>query len=58
MIVSFLEGKAKSNLSPDNCKAIGSEIAKMHELTKNLKIKRQNDLSVNSWRKLFEFCKR
>ena len=34
-----------------------SEIAKMHELTKNLKLKRQNDLSVNSWRKLFNSVK-
>ena len=41
MIVSFLDGKAKSNLSPNNCKDIGIETAKMHELTKNLKIKRQ-----------------
>ena len=57
MIVSFLEGKAKSNLSPDNCKAIGIETAKMHELTKNMKIKRQNDLSVNSWRSLFDTVK-
>ena len=57
MIASFLEGKAKSNLSPDNCKAIGIETAKMHELTKNMKIKRQNDLSVNSWRSLFETVK-
>ncbi len=53
MIVSFLEGKAKQNLSPANCKSIGVEIAKMHELTKNLKLKRRNDLSVDSWRKLF-----
>ena len=29
----------------------------MHELTKNLKLKRQNDLSVNSWRKLFNSVK-
>ena len=43
MIVSYLEGKAKQNLSPANCKSIGSEIAKMHELTKNIKLKRQND---------------
>jgi len=57
MIVSFLEGKAKQNLSPANCKSIGSEIAKMHELTKNFKLKRQNDLSVNSWRKLFNSVK-
>ena len=57
MIVSFLEGKAKTNLSPANCKAIGIETARMHELTKNIKIKRQNDLSVNSWRNLFETVK-
>ena len=57
MIVSFLEGKAKSNLSPKNCKDVGIETAKMHELTKNIKIKRQNDLSVNSWRNLFETVK-
>ena len=57
MIVSFLEGKAKKNLSPVNCKSIGVEIAKMHELTKNLKLKRKNDLSVGSWRKLFDAVK-
>ncbi len=57
MIVSFLEGKAKQNLSPNNCKAIGIEIAKMHELTKDFKHKRQNDLSINSWRNLFESVK-
>ena len=57
MIVSFLEGKAKSNLSPENCKAIGIETAKMHELTKNFKIKRYNDLSINSWRSLFDTVK-
>jgi len=57
MIVSFLEGKAKSNLSPDNCKSVGIEVAKMHEITKNFSIKRQNDLSINSWRNLFESVK-
>ena len=57
MIVSFLEGKAKSNLTPDNCKAVGMEAAKMHGLTKNLKLKRQNDLSIGSWRGLFDSVK-
>jgi homoserine kinase type II len=57
MLVSFLEGKAKQNLSPDNCKSIGIETAKMHELSKNLKLKRRNDLSVNSWRGLFNSVK-
>ena len=29
----------------------------MHELTKNFKFKRKNDLSVNSWRSLFNSVK-
>ncbi len=57
MIVSFLEGKAKKNLSPENCRSVGNEVAKMHELTKNMNLNRQNDLSVNSWRKLFDTVK-
>ncbi len=57
MIISFLEGKAKQNLSPDNCKSIGVEVAKMHELTKNFRLKRKNDLSVKSWRNLFNSVK-
>ncbi len=57
MIVSFLEGKAKENLSPLNCKSIGIEVAKMHQITKDFKLKRQNDLSVESWRGLFDTVK-
>ena len=57
MIVSFLEGKAKQNLSPTNCRSVGTEIAKMHDLTKNLKLSRGNDLSIESWRKIFDSVK-
>ena len=57
MIVSFLEGKAKKNLSPINCKSIGIEVAKMHEITKDFKLKRENDLSIKSWRVLFDSVK-
>ena len=57
MIVSFLEGKAKRNLSPVNCRAIGAETAKMHNLTSNFNLKRQNDLSIKSWRSLFDSVK-
>ena len=58
MIVTYLEGKAKKILTPQNCKSVGIEVAKMHEITKNFKIKRKNDLSVNSWRKLFNSVKK
>ena len=57
MIVSFLEGRAKDILSPENCRDVGKEAAKMHEITKNFKINRKNDLSVNSWRKIFDSVK-
>ena len=57
MIVSFLEGKAKKDLSPLNCRSIGVEVAKMHKLTKDLKLRRENDLSVKSWRGLFDSVK-
>ena len=57
MISSFLDGSAKEILSPDNCKSVGREAAKLHEITKNFKINRKNDLSVNSWRKIFNSVK-
>ena len=57
MIVSFLEGKAKNILSPNNCESLGREVARMHLITKNFKIQRQNSLSVGSWRTIFEQVK-
>tara|TARA_Y100000389_G_scaffold184138_1_gene202289 strand:- start:968 stop:1936 length:969 start_codon:yes stop_codon:yes gene_type:complete len=57
MIVSFLEGKAQQVLTPNECKQVGVEVAKMHEITKKFKIKRNNDLSIDSWRTLFNSVK-
>jgi len=57
MIVTFLEGEAKQTLTPQNCKLVGVEVAKMHKITNNFNIKRQNDLSIHSWRKLFNLVK-
>ena len=57
MIVSFIEGRAKDILTPEDCKSVGTEAAKMHEITKNFNIRRQNDLSVTSWRKIFNSVK-
>ena len=54
MIVSFLEGKAKKILSPHNCESLGQEVARMHLITKNFVIQRQNNLSIGSWRKIFD----
>ena len=53
MIVSYLDGKSKNNLSPSECKIVGKEIARFHEITKNFNFKRDNNLSVKSWRRIF-----
>jgi homoserine kinase type II len=57
MIVSFLEGKAKQVLTPNDCKQVGVEVARMHEITKDFRIKRNNNLSIKSWRNLFNSIK-
>tara|TARA_B100001093_G_scaffold32102_1_gene27745 strand:- start:170 stop:1138 length:969 start_codon:yes stop_codon:yes gene_type:complete len=57
MIVSFLEGKAKNILSPEECKTVGQEVAMMHKITKNFKMRRDNNLSISSWRKIFDQVK-
>ena len=53
-IVSFLDGASKKNLNPNDCNKVGIQTAKLHLITKNLTGKRENKLSVNSWRKIYE----
>jgi len=57
-VVSFLNGSAKKSLSPDNCSKVGIEAAKLHMITKNLKGKRENRLSVDSWKKIYQKIKK
>ena len=52
-VVSFLDGFAKKNLTPNDCHKVGIQTAKLHLITKNLTGKRENKLSVNSWRKIY-----
>ena len=53
-VVSFLDGSAKKNLNPDDCHKVGIQTAKLHMITKNLTGKRENKLSVDSWRKIYK----
>ena len=52
-VVSFVEGSAKKKLSPNNCYEIGVETARMHKITQNIKGKRPNTLSLNSWSNIY-----
>jgi len=56
-VVSFLEGNSKKNLSPKNCYDVGVNTAKLHTISKNLQGKRQNKLSIKSWRTIYEKVK-
>ena len=57
-VVSFLEGKAKNVLNPNHCYQVGVHTAKLHLITKKLKGKRENKLSINSWRNIYNKVKK
>jgi len=57
-VVSFVDGNAKKILSPDNCYNVGINTAKLHLITNNLNAKRENKLSINSWRKIYNKVKK
>ena len=46
-IVSFVNGKDKLKLNLKNCYEVGKLIAKMHIITKNIKITRKNSMGIN-----------
>ena len=57
-VVSFLEGSAKRILNPNHCYEIGVYTGKLHLITKKLKGKRENKLSINSWRAIYNKVKK
>jgi len=56
-ISSFVFGKGKNKHTLKECEIIGKNIAKLHLATRGLKIKRKNNLSLNSWMTLNELIK-
>jgi homoserine kinase type II len=55
-IVSFLEGKARSRITPEECVEVGRALASLHMAGKDFKKTRQNDLSLSGWRSLLNSC--
>ena len=56
-IVSFLEGVSKKNLNANNCYEVGISTAKLHLITKDLAGRRENRLSITSWRRIYNKVK-
>ena len=57
-VISFIDGAAKKVLSPSDCFDVGINTAKLHMITKDLKGKRKNKLSVGSWREIYNKVKK
>mgnify|MGYP000178595200 CR=1 FL=1 len=56
-VVSFLDGSAKKILNPQNCYIVGVNTAKLHAITADLAGKRENKLSIGSWRNIYNKVK-
>ncbi len=56
-VVSFLEGKDKKLLKNNDCFAIGKYIAKMHIITKKIKLNRKNSMGINNLENLLNSIK-
>ena len=52
VIVSFVDGKDKTKLSTKNCYDIGKNVAKLHNVSKKIRLYRKNSMSLTSWKKI------
>jgi len=57
-VVSLLDGASKKILNPNECFQVGVNTAKLHIITKDLSSKRENKLSIDSWRKIYSKVKK
>ena len=56
-IVTFLKGKDKKKVNESDCYAIGKTIAKMHLVTKKIKLTRKNSMGVRYLKPLLQSIK-
>ena len=55
-ILTFLEGTSTNNVTPEQAFELGSVLAKIHLMSSNLNIKRDNPLDINSFENLISNC--
>ncbi len=58
IIVNFLEGKSKKNISTVDCYQVGSSMGLMHSYSNDFELNRDNSLSIKGWQTLIENCNR
>ncbi len=56
-LVSFLDGTSPHRVRAAHCSALGRALAQLHLAGADFAMRRPNDLSVASWRRLLEACR-
>jgi homoserine kinase type II len=56
-LVTFLDGLWIRRPNPGHCAAVGAALAQLHLAGADFKLKRENALSIESWRPLYEHAK-
>ena len=56
IVVNFLEGKSKNNLTIEDCNQVGSSMGLMHLSSKDFELQRDNSLSIKGWQTLIKNC--
>lgn len=56
IVVNFLEGKSKNNVTIEDCNQVGSSMGLMHLSSKDYELQRDNSLSIKGWQTLIESC--
>ena len=57
ILVNFLEGKPKVNITPNDCYLIGDLIGNLQNKSRNCDLIRKNSLSLEGCKKIFQDCK-
>jgi homoserine kinase type II len=52
-IITFLEGMWPRRIQPDHCAGLGQALARLHLASMSFDMKRDNDLSLAGWRRLY-----
>ena len=56
IIVNFLEGKSKINITTNDCFKVGSYMGHMHNQSYDFPMQRKNSLSIDGWKELAHKC--
>ena len=57
VLISFLDGEKKNNITENICNEVGEVLSKLHNETKDFNETRENSMNYNQWEVIFSKCK-